>query len=225
MCFSATASFIVGGALAGTSVAALNRANKTQRLFALIPLFFGIQQIIEGFQWVAVNQSAMSDGLAYAYLFFALLFWPVYIPLAVMRMEKQGLRKSLLALLLGIGLLVSSVLLLLLLVYGVEVIVGEHPIIYSIPTSSSYFVVGTILYSMAVVGSLLASSYHPIPLFGILILLLELLSIAYFPNGFVSVWCFFAAVSSLAVYGCFHVWRKKGLQSKKGLKSKIGLES
>ena len=49
MCFSAPASFIAGTALSVIGVAALKRTeSKSEIPFALIPLLFGIQQLIEG---------------------------------------------------------------------------------------------------------------------------------------------------------------------------------
>ncbi|GAV20644.1 hypothetical protein MMIC_P1616 [Mariprofundus micogutta] len=49
MCFSATASFIAGGALTAIGVKTVKlAANRAELPFVSIPLLFGIQQIIEG---------------------------------------------------------------------------------------------------------------------------------------------------------------------------------
>ena len=49
MCFSAPASFIAGTALSAIGLVALrNTRKRTEVPFAMIPLLFGIQQLIEG---------------------------------------------------------------------------------------------------------------------------------------------------------------------------------
>ena len=49
MCFSATASFIAGTTLSVVGVATLRKTEaRTELPFAMIPLLFGIQQLIEG---------------------------------------------------------------------------------------------------------------------------------------------------------------------------------
>jgi hypothetical protein len=49
MCFSAHVSFIAGGLLTIVGVASILKAShRSQRLFAAIPLLFGVQQIVEG---------------------------------------------------------------------------------------------------------------------------------------------------------------------------------
>jgi hypothetical protein len=49
MCFSAGASFVGGVIISGIGVATVREVHKpSQLVFACIPLFFGIQQIVEG---------------------------------------------------------------------------------------------------------------------------------------------------------------------------------
>ena len=83
MCFSAPASFLSGSVLIGIDIYCLHHLRKKDKkylLFALIPLFFGIQQFIEGFIWLGINggQHTITKTLAYLYLFFAFSFWPVF---------------------------------------------------------------------------------------------------------------------------------------------------
>ena len=74
MCFSAEASFIASGGLAVAGGASLKVAKKEQRLIALIPLLFAIQQAIEGMQWLYLYRGTSSLKLAYAFLFFGFVF-------------------------------------------------------------------------------------------------------------------------------------------------------
>ena len=59
MCFSATASFTAGVPLLLIGVITISRVrNRKDLLYALIPMLFAIQQLIEGALWLTVNFSA-----------------------------------------------------------------------------------------------------------------------------------------------------------------------
>ncbi len=94
MCFSAAANFTVGAALlpAGGYCVRQALANLRSYLgFAVIPLIFGVQQLCEAFVWVGVGRR--DDGLtrtaSVAFLFFALAWWPFWIPLCSWFVETQ----------------------------------------------------------------------------------------------------------------------------------------
>lgn len=56
MCFSAAASFAGGVIICSIGVATLRKVDKpSQIVFASIPLFFGIQQLIEGVVWLSLT--------------------------------------------------------------------------------------------------------------------------------------------------------------------------
>ena len=56
MCFSPEASFTGGVIIFSIGVAAVKSVHKpNQLIFAIIPLFFGIQQITEGFLWLSLQ--------------------------------------------------------------------------------------------------------------------------------------------------------------------------
>ena len=89
MCFSAGASFVASGGLAIVGVASLKVAKKEERIIALIPLAFALQQAIEGVQWLSLQSGCPSLPLGYGFLFFAFIFWPVYVPLTVYLLDKK----------------------------------------------------------------------------------------------------------------------------------------
>ena len=68
MCFSAPASFIASGGLLALGGASLAVAKKEDKVLALIPFLFGIQQGLEGFQWLYLNSGSPSLLLGYAFL-------------------------------------------------------------------------------------------------------------------------------------------------------------
>ena len=107
MCFSATASFSTSAALGIVGAITISKT-KNERLkpLALIPWFFGLQQLFEGILWLHLPGYA-TDTLAIfsknIFLFFAYIFWPIWIPFSMWVIEKNIKRKQLLSLLLGIG--------------------------------------------------------------------------------------------------------------------------
>lgn len=73
--------------------------------FALIPVFFGIQQIVEGIVWSSFGgSSGMHEVAMYTFLMFSHVFWPIYVPFSILLLEKNPLRRKIL-----IGILVAGV--------------------------------------------------------------------------------------------------------------------
>lgn len=74
MCFSATASFTAGGALLLIGAITTTRVTKSVEMpFAMIPVLFGLQQIIEGVLWLTLPDEAPLTNmiLTYAYSVFS----------------------------------------------------------------------------------------------------------------------------------------------------------
>lgn len=204
MCFSASASFIASGALVVIGLVSLRIAKKKEWSAALVPLFFAVQQAIEGWQWLVPHPSPISIILGYSFLFFAFLFWPVYIPSAVYFAEAHKRRQRFISYLLLLGSLVSLTLLIALVSSPLTINVCGN-IIYPWFNISLPIILITILYTLAVNGSLLASSQPPLRRLGLLSLVAELITLLFFTSGFVSVWCFFAAlISSYIYFGLSH---------------------
>jgi len=112
MCFSASASFGAAGILSIIGLLSLRKVkNKNLYPFALVPVFFAIQQAFEGVVWMTYDQpvNAFVNTFAmYAFLFFAFFFWPVWIPFAFAMIETKKIRRNFLWGLMGIGVAVSS---------------------------------------------------------------------------------------------------------------------
>ena len=80
MCFSATASFVAGTSLSVIGVATLTQAKrKTEIPFAMIPLLFGIQQLVEGVIWLTFVQDAplLKQTMTYVYSGFSHVLWQI----------------------------------------------------------------------------------------------------------------------------------------------------
>jgi hypothetical protein len=205
MCFSAPASFISGAALSAAGAAAARKARGGgERSFALVPLFFGIQQLIEGLVWLSFSSSlaVLNTVSTYAFSFFAFVFWPVYVPFAVAAMETNVRRKRLLKFFQLTGLAVGGYFLYAQIADPVVSSVVEHHIVYHNPRFHEFSAI--LLYFAATIGSCLLSSRRVIRLFGIAVLVCAFFTSWFYYYSFVSVWCFFAAILSCIVLWYFY---------------------
>jgi len=200
MCFSAAASFGVGGALSATGVKTITSTKKKKYfMVALVPLLFGIQQILEGIQWVSEPGSLLSMYAGYGFLFFAFLLWPTYIPIAVYALESKKKRKKYLQGFVLLGFSISVSLLMMMLLIPLEIQIIDDHIVYAFE-SNKVSIVALIMYLIATIGSMWASSIKAVRVFGVIILAFALFSWLIFNTAFVSVWCFYAAVMSVLIY-------------------------
>src|SRR6476661_8747844 len=100
MCFSAEASFTAGAALLPAGAYAVAVALKKDRAYlplAVMPLLFGVQQLCEAGVWVGLEHDApgLVKPAALAFLFFAVAFWPFWLPLAAAAVERRPLWRRL----------------------------------------------------------------------------------------------------------------------------------
>lgn len=207
MCFSATASFIAGTALFILGVATLRTTRRKAEIpFAVIPLVFGIQQIVEGVLWLSFSLDAPQLNVAMTYLFsiFSHVLWPMYVPFAIGLLETVPWRRKVIWGFQGIGLLVGLYLLTMLVEFPVTAVVATN-IVYVSP--HFYEVPVMLLYLAATCVSCFFSSDVTIRLFGALALFLFLLAYVFFAVALFSVWCFFAAVLSSIIYVHFRFGR------------------
>src|ERR1700704_1243434 len=112
MCFSAGASFGASAVLSVIGTAAIIKARTVpQGLFAGIPMIFSIQQLAEGLLWLSLKDPQLAEWqpfFTYLFLVFALVAWPVWIPLTIRKLEKDVQRKKILTLLLLAGAAASA---------------------------------------------------------------------------------------------------------------------
>jgi len=204
MCFSAGASFAGGAVITAIGVMTVRRnSDPSRRMFAAIPLIFGVQQISEGFVWIALqstgNDLMLSIG-SYLFLFAAVVLWPFYLPLSVMLMEKEKSLRRLLIPFLVLGIIVS-------LYYGVRLLVSEiepriisHHIKYRGNFPQQWAQIVFAGYAAATLIPLFISSARKMWLLGLLMATSCLITGIFFKEYLTSVWCFFAALISIVIY-------------------------
>jgi hypothetical protein len=128
---------------------------------------------------------------------------PTFVPWAVWRIEPPGPRQQVMAGMTAVGAFVSLSLLAAMLVGPVQVRAHAHHLAYSTGLSAGGLVVA--LYLLATCGSLVLSSERVIRWFGVVnVLAVGLIGLVLL-DGFASVWCAWAAVTS----GAFALYARR----------------
>lgn len=203
MCFSASASFGAGVALSIIGIVAIKKANSSsQIMFANIPLFFSVQQLTEGFLWLSFTYpefAFLREVTTYNFLFFAHIVWPFWVPLAVLRLEKNEKRKLLLNGLLAVGVLVSLFLAYCLINYRVEGKMENLHMAYVLDYPKELSSHGGVLYGVATILPALFSTVKRMWILGVAILISYIFTAVLYEDYILSVWCYFASIISITV--------------------------
>ncbi|MBI3259008.1 MAG: hypothetical protein HYZ54_06000 [Ignavibacteriae bacterium] len=217
MCFSATASFGAGVVLSAISYATTKKAQSpSQFVFASIPLIFCIQQISEGFLWLALTDTAflpLKYSTMYVFLIFAQIVWPTWIPLSIFILEKNSKRKKILKLFVGIGALVSLYLGYCMVTNTVDAkIIGYH-VSYEQDYPLAFQFTSGLLYIVATILPSLFSSIKKMKILGAAIFISYFMTRMFYEDYIISVWCFFATVISLVVLAIMYEVKKIKIES------------
>jgi hypothetical protein len=205
MCFSASASFSLAAATAVVGVATLYQVQRPREIaLAAVPLLFALQQAVEGLLWLelsgAADRAAIA-ALAFAFLLFAEVLWPVYAVLAVLLVEPDHRRRAILCAVVAAGAALSLYLLSGLLSEPPAAIVRGHSIAYS--RHAGVFSWQQAAYVIITVGGPVVSSHRIIRLFGVAVAIGFAITAYAYAATLISVWCFFAAASSSLLYWHF----------------------
>jgi hypothetical protein len=209
MCFSPLASFTTAGLTGVIGVAAMSRVRLPSELpLAAAPLFFAIQQAIEGVLWLRLPVAPHGETtglLVVGFLFLAEVFWPFYAPLAAYLAEPDRNRRAWMVPVLVLGAAVSALLLWYLAAQPHSARIIDHHIIYATePRHSSLIELG---YLAAVTLGLLLSSHRAVIAFGLIVLAGAASAYLAYHMAGESVWCFFAAMGSAVLL--FHFERAR----------------
>jgi hypothetical protein len=201
MCFSAPVSFVAAAVLLSAGAMAVRRTRRVAEwAYALIPAWFGVQQLLEGGLWLTLDQpplACLNTVLTQGFSVFSQVVWPLYIPLAVWLLEPVGWRRRAIGLMALAGAVVSLYLLWYLLrVPAVAQVQGRH-IAYIFP--HFHQPLATALYLLGACVSPLLSGFKAVRLFGLLATLSLLATAMFYSQWFISVWCFFAALLSSVI--------------------------
>jgi len=216
MCFTALASFSSAALLlplGAVSTLIARRSGRDDLLpLALCPLFFGLQQGLEGLVWLGLMGGRFASYLhpvAIGYLLFAYAFWPIWIPWTGLRFAEAHLsdqRLGLLRLVRPLGVMLGLLLWLPLLidpqVVMPEVVRGSLVYTADVPYAAwGLGSFGKVLYGGIISLPLLLAPSARFAAFGFSLLIAFCLADWAYHQAFSSVWCYFSAVlSSMIVW-------------------------
>jgi hypothetical protein len=131
------------------------------------------------------------------YLLFAFVLLPTYVPLAIRALEPPGRRRAVMTGFAGLGATVSLLLLIAMLSGPVTARLGDAHVAYDIKLHAGFLI--TACYVVATCASAVFSGYRQIAIFGVINLVAVIVIARLTIDGFASVWCGWAALTSIAI--------------------------
>jgi len=201
MCFSPEASFASSALLFGIGSMTLKSCKiNPVPLWVLIPFFFAWQQMFEGIVWLELNgtfsHSFFTEWAKNLYLIFALILWPVLIPLSMMLVESNPTKKWIMLTLLVVGIAVAyTVVRVAMPLQSVPKIAG-----YSIQfvEEGPFFI--KLAYLACVSIPPIISSVRFMWVFGTGVFIACLVGQYFYIAELTSVWCFLSTVLAVILY-------------------------
>jgi hypothetical protein len=211
MCFSAEADFVSGAVVGAVGVATLAEVDDRRALpLAALPLAFAAHQLAEGVVWLGLEgktSKPVFDAALQAYLLFAWVLLPIFIPFAIRLVEPVAWRRRSIGVLLVVGTIVGGYLFWSITSEAVTAHIDQHTIVYGgAGTHGGAF---TLLYVIATCGAFLLSSHRRIVWFGVANLAAVALLAWYQSSALTSLWCLWAALASVLVYLHFASLRRE----------------
>lgn len=203
MCFSPEASFTAAAVITSVGVISLKKARTSSyKLLACIPLFFGLQQFVEGFVWLSLlyeRFAYLQNISAIGFVIFAWIIWPFWIPMVMGRIEYDNTRKKVIKYILYLGVFVSLVLTYTLVFRNVKAEILDCSIIYNFDVSTNIHAFFGALYLIVTVVPTLVSKVPKVWLLGVMNILAYAGTKLLISDRILSIWCYFAAITSMIV--------------------------
>lgn len=200
MCFSAEADLVAGVVVAVVGVDAVRHVHSPgQRWLASLPLVFAVHQVTEALVWWGLEDripASVWEPARWIYLAIAFGVLPVLVPIAVGANEPTTNRRRTAAFV-AVGAVVASVLMYAVVRGPVDARIEGHHIAYEVDLWRGGVIVG--LYVVATCGSLLVSAHRHVRWYGGVNLVAVGLLAVLDRTAFISLWCAWAAVTSIAI--------------------------
>lgn len=206
MCFSAEASFTAAAVLIPAGATSMTLAWRADRRFVplcTLPLLFGLQQLMEGFVWTsgAAGDLAAARRFSLAYMFFAWLAWPVWVPFSVFFLEPSR-RKPFYVIAAILGGILGAGQYLPYFAHGDWLTVQflDRAIRYDGVEMFDFLLDRNLTYAIylaLIVLPPLLSTRREVRVFGVLVALAFAITYAFFRFAYISAFCFLGAAMSL----------------------------
>lgn len=170
-------------------------------MFAATPLVFAAQQATEGAVWLTLGRApheTLHEVTIYAYLAFALVVWPTWLPLSLRLAEREPCRRLLLAALAVVGALFSACTLCVMAHGRPTVLVAGHSLRYQYGSDGAFPLplLYLLAYALPTVVPLFVSTVNLARTIGTLLIVSLAATVLVQWHALTSVWCFFAAILS-----------------------------
>jgi hypothetical protein len=202
MCFAPEADAVVGAVVVVIGIDALRHVGSPKQIpLATLPLLLGLHQVTEAFVWWGLQgHVAESVGrvATWIWLLFALVVLPVLLPMSVELVERSNRRRWMIRAFAALGVVVAIALATAIFRGPVNAEIRAHCVAYGVDALGN----GrewTALYVIAACGALLTSSHRDLVTLGALNLVAVPLLLWLTVDGFISLWCFWAAIASVVI--------------------------
>jgi hypothetical protein len=201
MCFSIEADIVTGVVVTVVGIDAIRHVgHNRETAMAALPVIFGFHQLIEVFVWKGLESrasAAVAQGAAWLYLVIAFGLIPWLVPYAVRRLETDRTRRPVMSWLTGLGVVVAIALTAPIIFGPISVSDGGYHLVYSTSLVLGGFL--AVLYVVATCGALILSSDRVVSIYGWMNLVVVTTLAALLTSGVISLWCVWAAVTSIAI--------------------------
>ena len=201
MCFSPEADLVTGIVVGSVGLDALRRCSRRRYLpLAALPLVLGLHQVVEAFAWWGKEGDLphpVGDTAVWVFLAIAFLVLPPLVPAAIASAEADHERRARLFPFVILGAAVAAALLPGLLNSGAGGEVACRYIAYDAGVSYGGYVLP--FYVIAVCAPMLLSGSRRLLIFGVANLVVVALLGWLLARGVISLWCVWAAVSSVVI--------------------------
>ncbi len=206
MCFSAEADVVAGLVVTTVGVDALRQAHRpAERALGMLPVLLGAHLLVEAVVWWGeTGQVAASTGrlAMWIYLAFALCALPVLVPFAVRAVEPDVGRRRTMAWLGSAGVVLAAVYLMALVDGPVHVRIDGRHLAYDLGLDHGGLLAG--VYAVVACAPPMLSSHRRVALFGAANLLAVVVLTWIESSALTSLWCAWAAVTSVAIAAHLH---------------------
>jgi hypothetical protein len=202
VCYSPQADLVGGVVISAIGADAVRHTHRLHGHLAIasLPLILGAHQLDEAVVWFWQQghlPSSVGRLALWVYLLIAFVLLPLFVPLAIVALEPTRRRRWSMAPFVAIGTGVAVVLFATMVRGPVGVVARPFHLAYSLHIDDGLYIVT--LYVVAVCGALLLSGYRHVVIFGLVNLVAVAVIAKLTVDGFASVWCGWAAVTSGAI--------------------------
>lgn len=202
MCFSPEADLIGGSVIVAIGVDSLLHVERRRNYIpiAALPVIFGFHQLVESVVWFGL-QGHVGHTLTHVatavYLAIAMVFLPIYVPIAVLLIEPLKKRRYMTIPFCLIGIFVGVILAVSMVSGKYGATAEPYHVAYHLGIKDSLPLV--LSYVVAVCGALLMSGQKNVIIFGVVNIIAVAVIAKLTVDGFASVWCGWAAITSAAI--------------------------